>query len=99
MYIAGGDLPKMRSTSRIGTRTPLVELTLYSTSGCHLCESASRLLASMPELVRHPVAVVDIADDEALLARYGTRIPVLACRGREIGWPFNADDVLELTRR
>ena len=53
----------------------------------------------MPELVRHPVAVVDIADDEALLARYGTRIPVLACRGREIGWPFNADDVLELTRR
>jgi hypothetical protein len=75
------------------------ELVLYSTDGCHLCESAMRLLASMPELVRRPWSVVDIADDDTLLERYGTRIPVLAFQGRELGWPFNADDVLALIGR
>ena len=41
--------------------------------------------------------VVDIATDEALVARYGTTIPVLAvASGDELGWPFNADDLLRL---
>jgi hypothetical protein len=75
------------------------ELVLYSTDGCHLCESAIRLLASMPELVRCPWSVVDIADDDTLLERYGTRIPVLAFEARELGWPFNADDVVALIGR
>ncbi len=69
-------------------------LTLYSTEGCHLCESAERLLRSMPELHRVTVDVVDIADDPALLSRYGTSIPVVATADAELAWPFNADDVL-----
>jgi hypothetical protein len=70
---------------------------LYSTAGCHLCESAERLLRSMPELRRVTVDVVDIADDAALFARYGESIPVVAtCTGAELAWPFNADDVLLL---
>jgi glutaredoxin len=72
-------------------------LTLYSTEGCHLCESAERLLRSMPELRRVTVDVVDIADDATLFARYGTSIPVVATRaGAELAWPFNADEVLQL---
>jgi len=71
-------------------------LTLYSTDGCHLCESAERMLRSMPELRRVTLDVVDIVDDATLLARYGTMIPVLAATTREIVWPFNADDVLDL---
>ncbi len=72
-------------------------LTLYSTDGCHLCENAERLLRSMPELRRVTVDVIDIADDEALFARYGASIPVVATRaGAELAWPFNADDVLQL---
>ncbi len=71
-------------------------LILYSTDGCHLCENAERLLRSMPELRRMTLDVVDIADDEALFARYGTTIPVLAASGAELAWPFNADDVLQL---
>ena len=47
-------------------------LTLYSTDGCHLCESAERMLRSMPELRRVTLDVVDIVDDATLLARYGT---------------------------
>ena len=36
--------------------------------------------------------LVDIADSDALMERYGTRIPVLAnaaLLGEEIGWPFD----------
>lgn len=70
-------------------------LILYSTEGCHLCESAERLLRSMPELRRTTVDVVDIADDTTLFERYGTSIPVVAsAAGAELAWPFNADDVL-----
>ena len=74
-------------------------LILYSTGACHLCERAEMLLRSMPELRNVPVDVVDIATDAALLERYGQSIPVLATpAGRTIAWPFNADDVLDLTR-
>ena len=74
-------------------------LILYSTGGCHLCERAEALLRSMPELRRVTVDVVDIAGDAALLERYGQSIPVVATpSGNTIAWPFNADDVLELTR-
>jgi len=74
-------------------------LILYTTEGCHLCELGAALLRSMPELSRTPIDEVDIALDEALLRRYGTRIPVLACDAREKAWPFNAEDVLELLGR
>ena len=90
---------RLRSLSlriRNGSAFLIKSLTLYSTDGCHLCESAERLLRSMPELRRVTLDVVDIADDEALFARYGTSIPVLAAASREIAWPFNADDVLRL---
>ena len=74
-------------------------LILYSTGGCHLCERAEALLRSMPELRDVPVDVIDIADDAALLERYGRSIPVVAtASGDTIAWPFNADDVLDLVR-
>ncbi|MDI4636675.1 MULTISPECIES: glutaredoxin family protein [Halomonadaceae] len=51
-------------------------LTLYTTLGCHLCEELEAWLVWLgpqaPALHR-----VEIADDAALLARYGERIPVL----------------------
>jgi hypothetical protein len=73
-------------------------LLLFSTGACSLCERAEALLRSMPELARVTVDVVDIADDETLLERYGASIPVLAAGERQIVWPFNADDVIELLR-
>jgi glutaredoxin len=65
---------------------------LYSTSGCHLCEEAGRLIRSIQGFA---VTEVDIATDEALLALYATRIPVLRAvdSGAEIGWPFSAQQV------
>jgi len=41
--------------------------------------------------------VIDIADDEDLLSRYGLSIPVLARldNAQEIAWPFTKDGVLD----
>jgi hypothetical protein len=69
------------------------ELVLYHTAGCHLCELAEALIA-LPLVAAAGVRLrlVDIADSDALMERYGTRIPVLAnaaVLGEEIGWPFD----------
>lgn len=63
-------------------------LVLYGTSCCHLCEQAEEILRETGVEAEH----VDIAEDDGLLEKYGTRIPVLrrADNGRELGWPFDA---------
>jgi hypothetical protein len=70
------------------------QLILYSTSHCHLCERAQALLVNFSEIIT--LEVIDIAEDEALLARYDVRIPVLLRQdtGAELNWPFSASDVL-----
>ncbi|KLV03771.1 hypothetical protein ABT56_17510 [Photobacterium aquae] len=71
-------------------------ITLYSTTGCHLCEQAYSLLVRAG--VAENIKVVDIAFDDALFSRYGTTIPVLSLQSSnseqhspELGWPFDAE--------
>jgi Glutaredoxin-like domain (DUF836) len=59
-------------------------LILLSTSGCSLCEQALDALFSMPELTGYRLQVVDVVNDESLLLRYGSRLPVLLCGDREL---------------
>lgn len=68
-----------------------LNLTLYTTEGCHLCNQALALLEPwLEEGLR--LASVDIAEDELLMARYAERIPVVASPcGAELGWPFTAE--------
>lgn len=66
---------------------------LLSTEHCTLCEQALDLLVSMPELGGMPLQVVDVAEDQGLLERYGERLPVLAVGGRELDWPFTRGEV------
>jgi len=68
----------------------MIRLTLYTTLGCHLC---SQLEALLGHLSREPVALdrVEVSEDEALMARYGVRIPVLAdAEGQELDRGFDA---------
>ena len=54
----------------------MIELTLYTTTGCHLCEALEAWLARLANAeVR--LERVEVADDDALMASYGTRLPVL----------------------
>ncbi|MDF1724796.1 MAG: glutaredoxin family protein [Alcanivorax sp.] len=68
-----------------------MSVVLYTTVGCHLCEQARELVSTVaPDIT---LTLVDVAEDDELLARYGERIPVLIKEGRELGWPFGLLDV------
>lgn len=66
---------------------------LYGTLGCHLCEEAEALLAPLLNSYPCEIELIDIADDDALLARYGESIPVLRRLndGAELKWPMEND--------
>ena len=85
-----------------GDQSPFDEpadLLFFTTLGCHLCEQAERMLSAVASSKPFTLAVdaIDIADDEALVDKYGIRIPVLkrARDGEELGWPFD-EEQLEL---
>lgn len=69
-------------------------LILYGTTGCHLCDEAEQQLRQVGLTWQG----VDIADDDLLMERYGTSIPVLVRNdnGAKISWPFFTEDILRL---
>jgi glutaredoxin len=73
-------------------------LIFYTTAGCHLCEQAEELLRVLIEQKAIAVETVDIATEEALVERYGIRIPVVlnVASQQDIGWPFGYEDLLSL---
>lgn len=70
----------------------MIQLKLYGTSACHLCEQAEHLLEQLQwqgkQLI---VEKVDIIDHPQLEQAYGNRIPVVQepGTGRELAWPFD----------
>lgn len=60
----------------------MIQLTLLSRPGCHLCEEmrheVDAVLAGRP----HEWDVIDVSTDPDLLLRYGDSIPVLFVNGR-----------------
>ena len=69
-----------------------VKYKLYGTQYCHLCDEAEIILREIGIAFDY----VDIAEDDDLVERYGTRIPVLqrADNHAELGWPFNVQEVI-----
>ena len=68
-------------------------LTLYSTAHCSLCDQVLELLFSMPGLAGVQVEVIDVADADSLLERYGEIIPVLRLGERELPAPFGPEEL------
>ncbi|MCW5882441.1 MAG: glutaredoxin family protein [Anaerolineae bacterium] len=64
-------------------------VTLYTKPGCHLCEAAEALLGRLAAEVPLAVTAVNIAEDEALLARYSERIPVVRVGEVELAAPLS----------
>jgi len=58
-------------------------VTLYGAEGCHLCESARRVLAGVRAEVPFELEEVDITGDPELERAYRERIPVVAVDGEE----------------
>ena len=59
-------------------------ITLYGRPGCHLCDDARAALERVRATHPFHLEEVDIEADDALLARYLERIPVIALDGEEI---------------
>lgn len=68
-----------------------MQVRFYHTLGCHLCELAEALLVHSALADRLVVEAIDIADHDALLERYGVRIPVVqrVDTEMELDWPFD----------
>jgi hypothetical protein len=66
-------------------------LYLYTTLGCHLCEQALELVEPLLSDFPFRFELIDIADSDELMERYGIRIPVLRRPDidKELGWPFD----------
>jgi hypothetical protein len=68
---------------------------LYERDGCHLCDEARILLDEM--LGSDGYARVDIEADDALVVRYGFRVPVVGLDGVDrLEAPISAPDLRAL---
>jgi hypothetical protein len=69
-------------------------VTLVVASGCHLCESARKVIDRVRVEVPFELEEVDITGDEDLERRYRERIPVVLVDGEEVFTYFVHPDAL-----
>ena len=66
-----------------------MNITLFTTLGCHLCDEALHMLQAIQATgFEMNIIEVEIAESETLREKYGVRIPVVGVAEDEIGWPF-----------
>jgi glutaredoxin len=63
-------------------RSTRPEVVIYTRAGCGLCRRTEELVAR--EARRAEVLVIDVDTDEALVTRYGVRVPVVLVDGHEV---------------
>ncbi len=74
----------------------MMQLTLYTTAGCHLCELAKAMLIRLQTEPIYSVDEIEIGDDDNLVEQYGIRIPVILFPDNStLNWPFTEQDIVE----
>jgi glutaredoxin len=58
-----------------------VRVIMYSRPGCHLCEEAERILATVECADLFDLEIINIEQDEELCRQYGEQIPVIFIAG------------------
>jgi thiol-disulfide isomerase/thioredoxin len=73
----------------------MIQLTLYGTEGCHLCDHASELIIRAAQTYSNiAVQYIDIIEDDELMATYGLSIPVLKLSDTiSLCWPFTVEEI------
>ncbi len=63
----------------------MISLTIYSRSGCHLCDEMKAIVQRVARSAPRPITIqeIDISADPDLEARYGLEIPVLFVDGKK----------------
>lgn len=54
-----------------------IQVTILSRPGCHLCEVVAKMARRLQDDLPFHLSHMDVDADEALSARYGSRIPVV----------------------
>ena len=73
----------------------MIHVSLYTTAGCHLCELADDLLQQINQRFPLTISYTEIGDDDELVAKYGTIIPVVEfANGQQLNWPFTLDEII-----
>jgi hypothetical protein len=68
-----------------------MQLLLFGTSGCHLCEQAEQIIKeSLLDNLGLTIETIDISGQEQWEEQYSLRIPLLYHpeTKKELGWPF-----------
>ena len=74
----------------------MIQLQLFSTAGCHLCELAVEQVHNLPAADNIQLQIIEIGDDDLLVEQYGIRIPVIKFSDdSELNWPFTQQDILQ----
>jgi glutaredoxin len=67
---------------------------VYGAHGCHLCESALRIVERVRAEIPFELEEIDITGDPELEQRYRERIPVIEIEGEEVFTYFVHPDAL-----
>jgi uncharacterized membrane protein len=74
----------------------MITVTLYTKTGCHLCEQAEADLKALQEVIPHKLVKIDIDTDPVLISAYALEIPVVEVGPYKLKAPFTRQD-LEMT--
>ncbi len=59
----------------------MTQITIYSRTGCHLCDDAQKILESMQEELNFEIEVIDIDESAELIKLYSDQVPVIHIDG------------------
>jgi len=74
-----------------------MEIILYSTDYCTLCEEAEALIHAALKGRHYSISKKEVSMDQRLIDSYGLRIPVISISDKpaeELNWPFDKAQVL-----
>lgn len=71
-----------------------MQVTLFSKSGCHLCEDVKAELASLTTTYPHTLKEIDITTSIHLMEKYHLTIPVVQIGDVELQAPISREQLI-----
>ena len=62
----------------------MIEFTVYSRYGCHLCEDLLMQLNQLQQVYSFRIIEIDIDSNPLLIEQYGSLVPVVTCDNEQI---------------
>ena len=62
----------------------MIEFTVYSRIGCHLCEDLLQQLLQLQQAHNFKINEVDVDSSPQFIEQYGLQVPVVTCKDEQI---------------